>query len=136
MKKQFISVVAIALAVLAILTAWAVAAEPPNDVLPRILSSVVVFATGMTVMFLKKRHQARTLEQAEGSFEKEVATQAQSAAYIDTLVILVATLAAVAIFADSAFAALAMLVTLILAISAFWFRYHRAKRNLLAEARS
>lgn len=136
MKKQFISVVVIALAVLAILTAWAVAAEPPNDVLPRILSAVVVFATGMTVMFFKKRHQARTLEQAEGSFEKEMSTQAQSAAYIDTLVILVATLSVVAIFADSAFAALAMLVAVILAITAFWFRYHRAKRNFLAEAQS
>lgn len=136
MKKQFISIVVIALAVLAIVLAWANAVEPPHDVLPRILAGVVVFATGMTVMFFKKRHQARTLEQADGSFEKDMSTQAQSVAYIDTLVILVATLAVVAIFADSAFAVLAMLVAIILAITAFWFRYHRAKRNFLAEAQS
>lgn len=135
MKKQFISVVVIALAVLAILLAWANAVEAPLDLLPRILSAVVVFATGPTVMFLKKRQQARTLEQAEGSFGQEMSMRAQSAAYIDTLVILVATLAAVAIFTDSTFASLSMLAAIILAIAAFWFRHHRAQRNILADDR-
>jgi len=135
MKKQFISVVVIALATLAILLAWANAVEPPSDALPRTLAAAVVFAAPMAVMVLKKRHQARTLEQAEGSVEKEMSTQAQSAAYIDTLVILVATLAAVVIFANSAFASLAMIVAVILAVTAFWFRYHRARRTFLADDR-
>lgn len=93
-----------ALAALVFSTVWAVSAEPPNEVLPRILQAAVVFATPITVMFLKRRHQGRTLEQADGNFEKDMSTQTQWAAYLDTLVILVATLAAVVIFADSAFA--------------------------------
>ncbi len=133
MKKQVISVLAIALAALAILLGWANAVEPPLDLAPRILAGTVVFATGPTVMFLKRRHQARTLEQAEGSFEKEMSTRAQSAAYVDTLVILVAALAAVVIFADSAFASFSLLAAISLAIASFWFRYHRAQRALLAE---
>ncbi len=136
MKKQFVSVIVIALAGLAILYAWANAVEPPRDVLPRTLAATVVFAAPLAVMFLKKRHQARTREQAEGSFEKDMSTLAQSVAYIDTLVILVGTLAAVAIFADSMFASLALLLAVILAITAFWFRYHRAQRSLLANKRA
>lgn len=133
MKKQFISVIIVGLGLLAILLAWANAVEPPQDTLPRILAAAVVFASPVTVMFLKRRNQGRTLEQTDGSFEKEMSTRAQSAAYVDSLVILVAALAVVAIFANSLLASLTLLAAILLAVAAFWFRYHRAKRSLLSD---
>ncbi|POH61035.1 hypothetical protein CVS28_00540 [Arthrobacter glacialis] len=58
------------LALLAVLLAWANAAESPDDWPARILAAAVVIAAPLTIQALKKRHQVRTLEQAEGSFER------------------------------------------------------------------
>ena len=76
MKKQFASVIVAGIVLLFLLLAWANAVEPPDDVLARILAAAVVLAVPLSVQALKKRHQGRTLKQAEGSFEKEMSVLA------------------------------------------------------------
>ena len=76
MKKQFASVIVAGIVLLFLLLAWANAVEPPDDVLARILAAAVVLAVPLGVQVVKKRHQGRTLEQAEGSFEKEMSVLA------------------------------------------------------------
>ena len=133
MKKQIAGVLIAGAAVMAALLAWANNAGPSGELLARILVAVLIVGLILSVQLIKRTRQKRTLGQAEGSFEREMSLKAQSAAYVDALVILVLALVVVVVFGDSLFAALVMLGVIALLVVSFWVRYQMAKRAFLSE---
>lgn len=133
MKKQIVGIVIIGAAVLATLLAWANTAGPPWELLARVLMAVWIVGLFLAIQTIKKKRQRQTLEQTEGSFEREMSVRAQSEAYIDALVILVLALAVVAVFGNSLLATLVVLGAIVLIVLSFWIRYQKAKMAFLSE---
>lgn len=133
MKKQIVGVLVMGAAVLATLLAWANTAGPPWELLARVLMGVLIVGLVLAVQTIKKKRQRQTLEQTEGSFEREMSVRAQSESYIDALVILALALAVVAVFGNSLLATLVVLGAIVLIILSFWIRYQKAKMAFLSE---
>jgi ABC-type multidrug transport system fused ATPase/permease subunit len=134
MKKQIAGVLVVGIAAMAALLAWANAAGPTGELLARILVAVLVVGLLVSVQLVKRAHQNRTLVHSEGSVEKEMALKAQSAAYIDALVIMVLALTVVAISGSSPVALVVIVSAIALLVVSFWVRYLVAKRRVLAGA--
>lgn len=133
MKKQVFVVLIMGLGALVALLAWANNPDLPGEIVARILIAAVVVTVPLTANFLGRRHRQRTREDAEGSIERELSQRAQSAAYIDALIIGVAALALIAILGESMLATAVMLVAVALLVLSFWVRYQLAKKAILAE---
>lgn len=134
MKKQIAFVLISGVVLMAALLAWANTAGPSGELVSRILGAVLIVGLPLAVQLIKRTQQKRTLVQAEGSVEGDLSIKAQSAAYVDALVILVLALAVVALFGNSLFAVMVMLSATALLIVSFWVRYHMVKRAVLADA--
>lgn len=134
MKKQIAVLVIAGIAAMAALLAWANTAGPTGELVARMVVAVVIVGLLMSVNLIKRARQRQTLSQADGSVEKEMAIKAQSAAYIDSLVIMILALAAVAISGASTFAIAVIASAIVLLVLSFWVRYSLEKRLVLSGA--
>ncbi|MDJ0348391.1 hypothetical protein [Cryobacterium sp. PH29-G1] len=134
MKKQIAGILVVGIAAMAALLAWANAAGPTGELLARISVAVLFVGLLVCVQLVKRAHQERTLAYTEGSVEKDVALKAQSAAYIDALVIMVLALSVVAISGSSPLALVVIVSAIALLVISFWVRYSVEKRRVLTGA--
>jgi hypothetical protein len=133
-KRQIAGVLIAGVVLMAALLAWANNAGTSGELLARILAAVVIVGLALAVQLIKKNHHKTTLAHSEGSVERDMSLKAQSAAYVDALVIFVLALTLILVFKDSFPAELVMLGATAFLIGSFWVRYHMAKRAVLSEA--
>ena len=134
MKKQIAGILVAGIAAMAALLAWANAAGPTEELLARVLLAVLIVGLLISMQLVKRAHHNRTLAHSEGSVERDLALRAQSAAYIDALVIMVLALAAIAVSGASSFALVVIVSAIVLLILSFWVWYQLEKRQVLTGA--